>query len=79
MAYDFDFVEMGSITLVVTLNPDAEQHLADNVGEEAQWVGGGLAVEGRYGPELAASLCRAGYTVCLPDGRVVSEEDLAET
>jgi hypothetical protein len=75
---DFDFQDHGSITTVTALTDRAYDHLTGNVSDEAQWLGGALAVEPRYAPDLAADLCREGFTVELPDGRTVTAADLRE-
>ncbi len=73
---DFDFSDNGSITLVTPLNDAAHAHLSEHTG--GLWHCGVLAVESRYAPELSAELCRAGFVVELPDGRIVTEEDLRQ-
>jgi hypothetical protein len=75
---DFDFHDSGSITMVHCMNARALDHLAGNTGDETQWMGDALAVEPRYAPDLAADLCREGFTVELPDGRIVTAADLRE-
>lgn len=72
---DFDFQENASFTLVTPRNDGALAHLESHT--EGTWLGGALCVEHRYAPELSASLCRTGFTVELPSGRIVSGEDLA--
>lgn len=74
---DFDFNEQSSgLTIVTPLNSRAQDHLWDVCGD-ATWHGRSCVVETRYAPELSASLCRDGYSVDLPDGRVVTAADLA--
>lgn len=75
---DYDFNDCGSIVMVRPLNDAARDHLAEHLGEEAQWLGGALAVEPRYAPDLSAELCREGFAVELPCGRVVTDADLVE-
>lgn len=75
MRPDFDFSDVGPFTLVTPLNYTAREHLT--VHADGQWIGDALAVEPRYAPELSANLCRDGFAVELPDGRVVTGEDLA--
>ncbi len=60
---DFEIENHGSLFLVRPTNPEAEQHLRDNVGEEAQWLGNALAVEHRYIADLAQALQDNGYSV----------------
>jgi hypothetical protein len=72
------FQDHGTLTMVCCLNAAAFTHLKDHTDDEAQWMGRSLACEPRYAPGLAANLCRDGFTVQLPDGRVVTADDLAE-
>ncbi len=74
MEADFDFADHGSLVMVRCMNDEAHAHLAART--DGMWMGRALAVEPRYAPDLAAALCRAGFSVDLPDGRVVTEEDL---
>jgi len=74
MTSDYKFSEHGTITLVHPCNDSALAHLESRTG--GQWLGYGLAVEPRYAPELSALLCRDGFAVELPSGRVVTAEDL---
>jgi hypothetical protein len=76
MTVDFDFIDNGTLTLVVPKNEAAESHLREHT--DGLWFGGSLAVEPRYAPELSAALCRDGFTVELPNGRVVTAADLRE-
>lgn len=73
---DYDFHELtgGSLTLVFAKNSRAFDHLVANV--DGQWHAGALAVENRYAPDLSASLCLDGFSVELPNGRVVTAADL---
>lgn len=73
---DFDFSAGSSLTMVRCCNDAALDHLSSNVGDDALWMGDSLAVEPRYAPDLAASLCLEGFMVELPDGRVVTASDL---
>lgn len=72
---DFDFSDHGSLVMVTPRNENAREHLAENT--DGQWLGYALAVEPRYAADLSALLCRDGFTVELPDGRVVTAADLA--
>lgn len=74
MSIDYDFTDIGSLTLVTPQNDAAREHLTEHT--DGLWFGGALAVEPRYAPDLSADLCRDGFTVELPDGRVVTAEDL---
>ncbi len=71
---DYDFSDHGSVVMVTPKNTAAHDHLAAHT--DGQWLGNALAVEPRYAPDLSADLCRDGFTVELPDGRVVTAEDL---
>jgi hypothetical protein len=73
---DFDFHDHGSLTMVHGLNEAALAHLKAHT--DGQWMGSALAVEPRFAADLAADLCRDGFTVELPDGRIVTASDLRE-
>lgn len=73
---DFIFVEQGSIVTVQCMNPPALAHLREHTSEEAIWTGNVLVGEPRYAPDLSGALCRDGFIVRLPNGRVVTAEDL---
>lgn len=75
MSPDFDFSDVGPFTLVTPMNDEAREHLAEHT--DGTWQAGSLVVEPRYAPELSADLCRDGFSVELPDGRVVTADDLA--
>lgn len=78
MNVDYDFSDHGFCTMVHCRNKAALDHLATHTGDDAMWSGMALAVEPRYAPDLSAELCRDGFTVELPNGRVVTAADLAE-
>lgn len=69
---DFDFVDAGSLVMVHCMNAPALEHL------RAHTDGHALAVEPRYAPDLSADLCRAGFTINLPNGRTVTAADLRD-
>lgn len=60
---DYIFENHGSLWLVRSTSADALQHLPDDVAEDAQWLGGALAVEPRYVVSLAARLQDDGFQV----------------
>ena len=60
---DFRIENHGSIFLFDPQNTSAENHLRDNVSEEAQWFGGALVVEPRYVIDLAAALEAEGFRI----------------
>jgi len=60
---DFTFTDHHSLWMVTPNTRRASTHLAASVGDEAQWLGGSLAVEGRYVADLAAGLQADGFTV----------------
>ena len=67
---DFTFENHGSIWLCRPAGAAQLKHLEDNVGDEAQWWGGGcagraaaLVVESRYVLALGHALQAAGYEV----------------
>ena len=60
---DFRIENHGSIFLFDPQNTSAENHLRDNVSEEAQWFGGALVVEPRYVIDLVAALEAEGFRI----------------
>jgi hypothetical protein len=66
---DFLIQNEGTIYLFRPMTAAAEEHLRDNVGEEAQWFGGALVVEHRYARDLAAALNEEGFTLQPYDSR----------
>lgn len=76
MNTDYEFHNAGSLVLVHGMNDFALDHLREN--SDGQWLGGAMAVEPRYAPQLSADLCRDGFSVKLPGGRIVTADDLAE-
>jgi hypothetical protein len=60
---DFQFENHGSIILCTPQNEGAKEHLIENLGDEAQWLGDSVAVEPRYILDLVEGLRSNGY-VC---------------
>jgi hypothetical protein len=60
---DFIIQNHGSIFLFDPQNTEAENHLLENVSEEAQWFGGALIVEPRYVADLAGALQSIGFKI----------------
>ena len=60
---DFRIENHGSIFLFDPQNARGENHLRDNVNEEAQWFGGALVVEPRYAADLAEALQAEGFQI----------------
>lgn len=52
-----------TVFIVTPLNDQARQNLEENVGGEAQWWGGGVAVEHRYITPLVMQLREEGWEV----------------
>lgn len=72
---DFSFVETGSFTMIYPEHDAVDEVLLD-LCPDGMFQGNVLICEGRYAPELSAELCRDGYRVKLPNGRIVTEDDL---
>ena len=64
---DFNFTHQGAITLITPQTEGARWEADDRFGLDALTVGGSIACEPRYAPEIAADLCRDGWT-CSLDG-----------
>jgi hypothetical protein len=56
----------GTIVLFTPLTPLASSWIAENVQEDAQWLGNSLACERRYAPYLVEGMTEAGLQF---DGR----------
>jgi hypothetical protein len=61
--HDYLVSNHGTIYMLRPLNDAARQHLTENVGEEAQWLGGALAVEHRYIEQLVVQLRDGGWRI----------------
>lgn len=73
---DFSFVQTGSFT-IISPEHDAVDGVLLDLCPDGMFQGNSLICEDRYAPELSLELCRDGYRVMLPGGRVVSEQDIA--
>lgn len=60
---DFEMQYCGSLFMLQPKTPEARKHLEDRVSDEAQWLGGALAVECRYMAPLKEKLEENGFTV----------------
>ena len=60
---DFVVSGGGTVYLVTPQNDAALEHLTENVSDEAQWLGTGLAVEHRFINTLAEQLMANGWVV----------------
>lgn len=62
-APDVSVENHGSIMLFRLLTPAAQEWVDDNVADDAQFLGNGLAVEPRYAENLASGMIDAGLAV----------------
>lgn len=60
---DIIVINHGSIFTFNPVTKEAEDHLAENVSEEATWYAGGLVVEARYARDLADALQGEGFSL----------------
>ena len=61
---DVEFLNHGSVIMVVPVTPVAKEWVADNIALESwQWLGGGFACEPRYAGDLAQGMSDAGLVV----------------
>ena len=61
---DVEFLNHGSVCMVVPLTPAAKEWVDDNLALEGwQWLGGGFACEPRYAGDLAQGMTDAGLVV----------------
>jgi hypothetical protein len=63
MTLDAEFSDHGSMWLVHLYSEAAQDWVASNVADDAQWFGATLAVEPRYVPALAEGMADAGLAV----------------
>jgi len=57
---------MTSIYLLTPITPEAKEWIEENVSEDSQWLGNGLAVESRYLSDLVSGMSE--------DGLILSED-----
>mgnify|MGYP004456135767 CR=1 FL=1 len=57
---------MTSIYLLTPITPEAKEWIEENVSEDSQWLGNGLAVEPRYLSDLVSGMSE--------DGLILSED-----
>lgn len=61
---DVEFLNHGSVIMVVPLSPAAKDWVDDNLALEGwQWLGAGFACEPRYAGDLASGMESDGLTV----------------
>lgn len=62
-AIDFTVAGGGTIYLVTPHTPEAQDWTAEHIGDDAQWLGRGFAVEHRYIEDILEGMVRDGMTV----------------
>ena len=67
---DVDLALHGSIDLQTPLTPDAQAWMKENIPDDAQWLGGALAVEPLYAPDIVRGMIDDGLAVFIGDGQV---------
>ena len=70
MKRDVELSLHGSIDLLTPLTPEAQAWMNENIPDDAQWFGSGLAVEPRYVPDIVQGMIDDGLTVFICDGQV---------
>jgi hypothetical protein len=60
---DFTFVDGGSVCLLIPATREARRWLDDNIGEDAIYLGQGLAVERRYAAQILDGIQADGFEV----------------
>ena len=63
MTLDAEFSDHGSLWLVHLYSEAAQDWVASNVSDDAQWLGATLVVEPRYVANLAEGMADAGLAV----------------
>ena len=60
---DFSLANHGSIWLLTPHSAQASAWVADNLPDDAQWLGRAIAIEPRYVPDIVAGFQQEGLTV----------------
>jgi hypothetical protein len=60
---DFEIVNGGSVSLIVPLTRDGRRWLRESIGEDALYLGQGLAVEARYLGQIVEGILFSGLTI----------------
>jgi hypothetical protein len=60
---DFQFVNGGSVCLLIPVNGDARRWLDENIGEDAIYLGRGLAIERRFVSQIVDGIVADGFRV----------------
>lgn len=59
---DYTVTNHGSIVLIAPHSQAADEWLDENIGDDAMWFGGALAVEPRYVGDILYGMQEAGLT-----------------
>lgn len=60
---DFEIVNGGSVSLIIPLTREGRRWLDDSIGEDALYLGQGLAVEARYLGQIVEGIILSGLTI----------------
>jgi hypothetical protein len=60
---DFTFVDGGSVCLLIPATREARRWIDDNIGEDAMYLGQGLAIERRYVGQILDGVQADGFEV----------------
>jgi hypothetical protein len=60
---DFEIVNGGSVSLIIPLTREGRRWLDDSIGEDALYLGQGLAVEARYLGQIVGGILSSGLTI----------------
>ena len=67
MSADFTLTDGGSVCLLTPTTSDARRWLDENIGEDALYLGNGLAIERKYVQQILDGIVADGYRV-VDDG-----------
>lgn len=60
---DFELTDHGSVSLLRPITDEAREWIDENIGDDAQWLGRGLAIEHRYVGDIVEGILNDGLTV----------------
>ena len=60
---DFEIVHGGSVSLLVPLTREGRRWLDESIGEDAIYLGNGLAVEARYLGQIVEGILLSGLSI----------------
>jgi len=68
---DFTFTDGGSVCLLTPTTSEARRWLDENIGEDAMYLGNGLAIERKYVHQIIEGIVADGFRVSAELGIVI--------